>query len=104
MQLWFAEKESDMSDDSIKAIQKRMKEVRRELGNDLATSARDITNWRSYVRASPWICLGAAVAIGYLVVPKKSPTVVVIELTNLSNLHSGSEEVDTADEAAALAS
>lgn len=64
-----------MSDDSIKAIQDRMKAVRRELGNDLATSARDITNWRRYVRSNPWICLGGAAVLGYLLVPQKTPKV-----------------------------
>jgi hypothetical protein len=62
-------------DEIMQAIQQRMREVRRELGHDLAMSARDITDWRSYVRASPWLAVGSAVAIGYLLAPKGPPVV-----------------------------
>ena len=66
-----------MSDDAIiKAIQQRMQQVRHDLGDEvgeLVESAKDMTDWRKYVRANPWICLAAAAAIGYVVVPKSSP-------------------------------
>ena len=77
-----------MSDDAtIEAIQQRMREVRRELSQDLATSARDITNWRSYVRASPWIAVASAAAVGYLLAPKGPPMVRVsgIDLQKLTS-------------------
>lgn len=65
-----------MSDaDRIKEIQQRMKQVRRELGDDIATSARDITNWRSFIRAKPWLCVAAAAAVGYVLAPKGPPVV-----------------------------
>jgi hypothetical protein len=65
-----------MSDaDRIKEIQQRMKQVRRELGDDIATSARDLTNWRSFIRAKPWLCVAAAVAVGYVLAPKGPPVV-----------------------------
>ncbi len=75
-----------MSDDAtIEGIQKRMREVRRELSQDLATSARDITDWRSYVRASPWLAIASAAAVGYLLAPKGPPIVRVsgIDLQSL---------------------
>jgi hypothetical protein len=66
-----------MSDEaSIKAIQQRMQQVRHDLGDEvgeLVESAKDMTDWRKYVRANPWVCLAAAAAIGYVVVPKRSP-------------------------------
>jgi hypothetical protein len=66
-----------MSDDaSIKAIQQRMQQVRHDLGDEvgeLVESAKDMTDWRKYVRANPWVCLAAAAAVGYVVVPKRSP-------------------------------
>jgi len=66
-----------MSDEeSIKAIQQRMQQVRHDLGDEvgeLVESARDMTDWRKYVRANPWVCLAAAAALGYVVVPKRSP-------------------------------
>jgi len=57
------------------AIRQRMKEVRRELDEDvqeIVEGARDLRDWRSYVRSYPWVCLGAAVAAGYLIVPRRS--------------------------------
>jgi hypothetical protein len=64
-----------MSDSaSIKAIQQRMQQVRHDLGDEvgeLVESAKDMTDWRKYVRANPWVCLAAAAAIGYVVVPKR---------------------------------
>ena len=57
------------------AIRQRMKEVRRELDEDvqeIVEGARDLRDWRSYVRSYPWLCLGAAVAAGYLIVPRRS--------------------------------
>ena len=66
-----------MSDEeSIKAIQQRMQQVRHDLGDEvgeLVESAKDMTDWRKYVRANPWVCLAAAAAVGYVVVPKRSP-------------------------------
>jgi len=66
-----------MSDEeSIKAIQQRMQQVRHDMGDEvgeLVESARDMTDWRKYVRSNPWVCLAAAAAVGYVVVPKRSP-------------------------------
>jgi hypothetical protein len=79
-----------MSDEAtIEAIQQRMREVRRELSQDLASSARDITDWRSYVRASPWLALGAAAAVGYFLVPKGPPVVRLQGLDVKKFVHEG---------------
>jgi hypothetical protein len=55
-------------------IQQQMKEVRHGLDEDvkeIAEGVRELGDWRSYVRAYPWICLGAAFAVGYLIVPRR---------------------------------
>lgn len=66
-----------MSDPAaLKAIQQRMAQVRHDLGDEvgeLVESAKDMTDWRQYVRANPWICMAAAAAIGFLAVPKRAP-------------------------------
>ena len=57
-----------------KAIRQRMEEVRCDLDEDvqgIVEGARDMRDWRSYVRAYPWVCVGAAVAVGYLLVPRR---------------------------------
>jgi len=61
--------------DDADAIQRQMREVRAELRDDvkeLAASARDMADWTNYVRAYPWLCVGAALAAGFLIVPQRS--------------------------------
>jgi hypothetical protein len=55
-------------------IQRQMRDVRSELRNDvqdLVDNARVMTDWHYYVRSYPWLCLGAAAAVGYLLVPSR---------------------------------
>ncbi len=55
-------------------ILRQMAEIRGNLHHeveDIAKNARVMSDWRYYVRAYPWACAGAAVALGYLVVPNR---------------------------------
>jgi len=59
---------------SADAIRQQMRQVRRELGEDvdgLVDNAQVLTDWRHYVRSYPWVCLGAAAVAGYLLVPSR---------------------------------
>ena len=31
-----------------------------------------MVDWKHYVKAHPWVCLGAAAVLGFLIVPKRS--------------------------------
>jgi hypothetical protein len=56
------------------AIRQRMEEVRCDLDEDvqeIVEGARDMGKWRSYVKAYPWVFMGAAFAVGYLIVPRR---------------------------------
>src|SRR5262245_36057535 len=67
-----------MSQSTAESIRQRMHEVRSELGDDVeefVESARTITDWRYYVERYPWVCLAAAFALGYVVVPKRMPVI-----------------------------
>ena len=67
----------DMSD-----LQSEMQRVRGELGRDvdeLIESTRDAMNWHYYVRRHPWVCVGAALLVGYLLAPKSSRPIVRIQ-------------------------
>jgi len=56
------------------AIRQRMEEVRCDLDEDvqeIVEGTRGMGEWRWYVRSYPWVCLGAALAVGYLIVPRR---------------------------------
>ena len=59
-------------------IQRAMRRVRCDLDHemdDLVDNAKQITgeftDWRSYVKANPWLFIGTAAALGYWVVPTR---------------------------------
>jgi hypothetical protein len=59
---------------SAEVVQQQMRQVRCELGDDVqefVDSARVLTDWHYYVRSYPWLCLGAAAAVGYFVIPTR---------------------------------
>lgn len=75
-------------------IQRQMREVRAELRDnvqDLVTSAQKMGDWTNYVRAYPWLCVGAAAVVGYMVIPSR-PLVIhpdpetMLKLTKENNL------------------
>lgn len=56
------------------AIRQRMAEVRSDIDQDvqeIVEGARDLRDWRTYVRSYPWACASVAVAVGYLIVPQR---------------------------------
>jgi hypothetical protein len=55
-------------------IQQEMRQVRAELREavqDVVASTRVLRQWQAYVRSYPWVCLGAAAAAGYFLVPSR---------------------------------
>ena len=66
-----------MSDSIIPAadeIERQMHALRSELREDvqdIVENARVMTDWQYYVRSYPWLCLGAAAALGYVLVPAR---------------------------------
>jgi hypothetical protein len=51
-----------------------MAQIRRDLHEDVkgvVEGAEAATDWKRFVRNYPWATLGAAMAIGYLIVPRK---------------------------------
>jgi hypothetical protein len=64
--------------ESAEAIQRQMRQVRRELGEDvqeIVDNARTLADWKHYVRTYPWACLGIALAAGYFVVPARAQVI-----------------------------
>jgi hypothetical protein len=65
-----------------------MQQLRCEIDGDMedmAASARTMVDWKHYVKTYPWVCLGAAVALGFLIVPKRS-RVIRPDLATLTEL------------------
>jgi hypothetical protein len=57
------------------AVRARMQQIRCEMDQDLeymVETARKMVDWKHYVKTYPWVCLGAAAALGFLIVPKRS--------------------------------
>ena len=60
------------------SIRGRMQHLRCEIDEDMedmAASARDMVDWKHYVKTYPWVCFGAAVALGFLIVPRRTATI-----------------------------
>ena len=59
-------------------VRERMQQLRCEIDEeveDVSASARTMVDWKHYVKTYPWVCFGAAVALGFLIVPKRSRTI-----------------------------
>ena len=67
--------QGDFSSHEAEEIQRQMREIRAELRDDvqeLVVSANKMADWTQYVNSYPWLCVGAALAAGYLVVPQRA--------------------------------
>lgn len=71
----------------VDEIRRQMADIRRELHEDVrgvVATAEAATDWRRYLTAYPWVSLGAAFAVGYLVVPRKHrPTAIIADLSKV---------------------
>jgi len=67
-------------DDSpdVEDLQQQMAALRVDVHRDvegIVHSARELTDWRYYLRKYPCTCLGSAALAGYLVVPSRAKTI-----------------------------
>jgi hypothetical protein len=62
----------------VDEIRREMARIRVDLHQDVrgvVAGAEAATNWRYYVRLYPWTSLAAALAVGFLIVPRKRRSV-----------------------------
>jgi hypothetical protein len=74
--------------ETVEQVREEMRQIRSNLDDEVASfveNTRVLFDWRSYVRHSPWLCLGAAALAAYLVVPSK-PKVVTPTPEQLADL------------------
>jgi hypothetical protein len=63
-----------MNNDDSDWLREQMARVRSHLANDVGEvveQAKELTDWRTHVRRHPWLCAGAAAAVGFMVVPTR---------------------------------
>ncbi|MEQ9409776.1 MAG: hypothetical protein RIK87_18720 [Fuerstiella sp.] len=61
-------------DETANQFRREMALVRRELDadiKDVTAQAKELTDWRQYVKRAPWISIGIAAAAGFMMVPRK---------------------------------
>lgn len=66
-----------------------MQQVRAEMREDvrvMVDSARELTDWTWYVRTYPWLCLGAAAAAGYFIIPTRPQAYARPDFSDLAEL------------------
>jgi hypothetical protein len=89
--------------DEAESILRQMRTLRAELREDvreMVVSAHNMADIGRYVRAYPWLCVGAALAAGFLIVPQRSVVVkpdaeALIELARRHKLVVKTEETGT---------
>lgn len=57
------------------AMEARMQRIRGDIDHDLeglAASAGSMVDWKHYVKAYPWVCLGTAVTVGFMMIRKRA--------------------------------
>jgi hypothetical protein len=58
--------------DDAERIRRKMHHLRQEMGADvkgIVHGARQLSDWRFYLRQHPWACVGSAFALGFLAAP-----------------------------------
>lgn len=66
--------DSSAKADSADDIRRQMAQIRQRLHQDMqgvVAGAEAASDWKHYVRMYPWVTLGAALAAGYFVIPRK---------------------------------
>lgn len=59
--------------DSAEDIRNQMQRLRQSATGEvreIVDSAKTLTDWRYHVKHHPWLCMGAAMALGFLLVPR----------------------------------
>lgn len=85
-----------MTADEIRA---QMRAIRRDLRANvqgIVVNANQLFDWRNYVRSFPWLTLGAAAFVGYLLVPRRKYATLAIPKKTQESLESLRQEIQAA--------
>jgi len=84
----------------VDEVRRQMAQIRRELHEDVrevVATAEAAADWRRYLTAYPWLSVGTAFALGYLIVPRRPKPVAGTALQ--SDLTKVREAVETTRQA-----
>jgi hypothetical protein len=76
------------SSTDIEDIQRRMAQIRHEMHEDVrgaVQGAHSLTDWRSFVKGWPWLSVGLAAAVGYMLVPRRRPAPPIVTVTGATH-------------------
>jgi ElaB/YqjD/DUF883 family membrane-anchored ribosome-binding protein len=65
---------SDQDTREADAILQKMGQIRDDLDDgvqEIVERAREMQDWRTYMKSHPWVFVSAAVAVGYLLIPRR---------------------------------
>src|SRR6185437_97384 len=65
-------------------IRRKMAQIRRDLHEDVrgvVEGAEAATDWRRFIRNYPWASMGVALAVGYMIVPRKHHPTSTLQVT-----------------------
>src|SRR5262245_22564765 len=80
-----------MSDDAER-IRRQMQAIRQDMEGGVkgvVEGARQLSDWRYYVRQHPWACVAGAIALGFIAAPMRRKKVDGIPEELLAKLRSG---------------
>jgi len=66
------------TESKVDVLRQRMSYLRSRISSDaadMAASARKLTDWRYHFRKMPWVAIGGAAALGFLLVPRRQRVV-----------------------------
>ena len=81
----------------VDEIRRQMATIRRAMHEDVkevVATAEAATDWKRYLTAYPWVSLGAAFVVGYMIVPKRHKTAEALAATQ-ADLSKVREMVET---------
>lgn len=80
-------------------IRAQMRLIRRDLRANvqgLVVNANQLFDWKNYVRSFPWLTLGGAALIGYMLVPRRRYATLAIPKKTQESLESLRQEIQAA--------
>jgi hypothetical protein len=84
---------------TVDEIRAQMRVIRRDLRANvqgIVVNANQLFDWKNYVRSFPWLTLGAAALVGYLLVPRRKYATLAIPKKTQESIENLRQEIHAA--------